>query len=61
MTRYHSRKFILALLSLGSATWLVFERVITAGDYKVVVLGTVGAYIAGNVLQKVGAKNGLAE
>lgn len=57
MSRYASRKFILAVLSLGCATWLLLEKVIASGDYKAVVLGTVGAYILGNVAQKATAKS----
>lgn len=52
MSRYGSRKFILALLSLVSASWLVACGAITPDVYRYVVLGTVGAYITGNVLQK---------
>ena len=51
-SRYASRKFILALLALASATWLVAAGLITPGVYQYVVLGTVGAYITGNVSQK---------
>ena len=51
-TRYASRKFILALASLASTTWLVSVGAITPAVYQAVVLGTVGAYIAGNVWQK---------
>ena len=51
-TRYASRKFILAMLSLASATWLVATGAITPAVYQYVVLGTVGAYITGNVGQK---------
>ena len=50
--RYASRKFLLALLSLVSATGLVATGAITPDVYQYVVLGTVGAYIAGNVGQK---------
>lgn len=57
MNRYASRKFILSILSLASASWLVFEKVITTGDYKAVVIGTVGAYIIGNVAQKAVSKD----
>ena len=56
MKAYASRKFVLALLSLASCSWLVYEKLITAGDYKTVVIGTVGAYIIGNVAQKAVAK-----
>lgn len=57
MSRYASRKFILALLALASTSWLVYEKAISAGDYKAVVIGTVGAYILGNVAQKATTKN----
>lgn len=51
-SRYASRKFILAGAALASATWLVSGGAITPAEYQAVVLGTVGAYIAGNVWQK---------
>lgn len=46
------RKFVLALLSLTSATGLVWAGHIADGVYSAVVIATVGAYIAGNVMQK---------
>ncbi len=52
MNRYASRKFITALLTLGSAHWALFESLIGAADYKAVVLGVVAVYVAGNVGQK---------
>ena len=52
MIRYASRKFILAALALGSCTWLALEGVLTSGDFKTAIIGTVGAYIIGNVAQK---------
>lgn len=51
-SRYASRKFLLAAAALASATWLVSIGAITPVVYQVVVLGTVGAYITGNVGQK---------
>lgn len=54
--KYGSRKFILALLALGSGTWLVYAGHISDGVYSSVVIATVGAYIAGNVAQKATAK-----
>lgn len=56
MSRYASRKFLLALLSLASATGLVWSGHIADGVYSAVVIATVGAYIAGNVTQKATAK-----
>lgn len=47
-----SRKFILAMCSLASATGLVAFGHIADGVYSAVVIATVGAYIAGNVAQK---------
>jgi hypothetical protein len=51
-TRYASRKFLLAAASLASANWLAITAVITPVVYQGIVLGTVGAYIIGNVWQK---------
>jgi hypothetical protein len=52
VSRYASRKFILAALSLVSATGLVAFGLIADGVYSAVVIATVGAYITGNVAQK---------
>lgn len=46
------RKFIATLLALIAEHHALFEKLITSGDYKVLVMGTVGAYITGNVVQK---------
>ena len=56
VSRYASRKFLLALLSLASATGLVWSGRIADGVYSAVVIATVGAYIAGNVAQKATAQ-----
>lgn len=56
MTRFYSRKFLLALLTLVSATCLVYAGHIADGVYSAVVIAAVGAYIAGNVAQKTIAK-----
>lgn len=50
--RFKSRKFILALLSLASATALCYTGHIADGVYSAVVIATVGAYLAANVTQK---------
>lgn len=47
------RKFLAALLSIASVTALMLLGKISDGVYSAVMLGTVGAYIAGNVSQKV--------
>lgn len=52
MTRYGSRKFLAALAALGCASWALAQSLLDGGDYKAIVLGTVGAYIVGNVAQK---------
>ena len=46
------RKFLLALLTLASATALVALSHISDGVYSAVVIATVAAYITGNVVQK---------
>jgi hypothetical protein len=50
--RLGSRKFILALFSLASATTLCWLGNIADGVYSAVVIATVAAYITGNVAQK---------
>lgn len=56
MTRYTSRKFLIAVFTLISATALVASHLIADGVYSAVVIATVGSYIAGNVAQKAVAK-----
>ena len=56
LARLVSRKFMLALLALLSATLLTWSGHIADGVYSAVVIATVGAYIAGNVAQKVTTK-----
>ena len=58
MTRYASRKFLLALFTVISATWLVRTGHIADGVYSAVVIATIGAYFAGNVAQKAVTKTG---
>lgn len=50
------RKFLLALFSLTSATLLVWFGHIADGVYSAVTIATCGAYIAGNIAQKMGTK-----
>lgn len=47
-----SRKFILALLAIASASALVWFRRIDAGVYATVLVATIGAYMTANVAQK---------
>lgn len=58
MTRYASRKFLLALATLLIASGLLAFGLVTALIWRDVVIATVGAYIAGNVAQKATAKEG---
>lgn len=58
MSRYASRKFLLSLATLASATALVATGHIADGVYSAVVIATVGAYVAANVAQKATVKNG---
>jgi hypothetical protein len=47
-----SRKFIVTLLSMASATFLSAWKTISAEAYAAVMIATAAAYITGNVLQK---------
>ena len=58
MTRYASRKFIVAMAAIASASWLVYSGHIADGVYSAVVIATVGGYLAANVTQKATAKEG---
>lgn len=54
MNRYASRKFLLALATLVSASVLVWNGLIADGVYSAVVIASVGAYLASNVTQSIG-------
>lgn len=54
--KFTSRKFVLALLSLISASALCYFGHIADGVYSAVVIATVGAYMTANVTQKATAK-----
>lgn len=49
------RKFVLSMATLASTTALVTFGHIDAGVYSAVTIATCGAYIAGNVFQKLKA------
>ena len=51
-----SRKFLLASATLAAATAMLYLGELPALLWRDVVLGTVGAYLAANVVQKVQAK-----
>lgn len=52
-SKYGSRKFLAALAALAGAQWGLLIGLLPAGEYRLIVLGTVGVYIAGNVAAKV--------
>jgi len=56
MTRFASRKFLLALAALISAHVLCALGHISDGVYSAVLLGCVGGYLAANVTQRATAK-----
>ena len=56
MRRFASRKFIVTVLALLSASVLCASGHIAEGVYSAVVIATVGAYITANVVQKSVAK-----
>ena len=56
MKRLASRKFLLALATVASATWLVAAGHIADGVYSAVVIAAVGGYLAANVTQRATAK-----
>ena len=58
MTRYASRKFIVAMAAIASASWLVYTGHIADGVYSAVVIAAVGGYLAANVTPKATAKEG---
>lgn len=47
-----SRKFLLSIVTVMSATFLVATGHIADGVYSAVVIATVGGYLAANVTQK---------
>ena len=56
MNRLTSRKFIVAVLAMASATGLCAAGHIHEGVYSVVMTASVGAYLAANVTQKATTK-----
>lgn len=52
MSRYASRKFLLAVLVLISASVLVWTNHIADGVYSAVIIADIAAYLASNVTQK---------
>ena len=52
MTRYASRKFVVAMTAIASASWLVYAGHIADGVYSAVVIAAVTGYLAANVTQR---------
>ena len=52
MQRFYSRKFLLSVGVVASATWLVPAGHIADGVYSAVVIAALGAYQLVNVAQK---------
>lgn len=50
--RYGSRKFLLAVAVIASATVLVWFGKIGDGVYSTVLVAAIGAYLTANVAQK---------
>lgn len=53
LTRLISRKFIIVMAMVISAHWLMNYQHISGNVYMYVILGTVAAYITGNVTQNI--------
>lgn len=56
VTRFASRKFLLALIVLIAATIALFSGDLSGTLWRDVVLGTCGVYLAANVAQKATSK-----
>lgn len=48
--RYASRKFIIAMVALGAATWLCWYFRLTGGEWVTTALAVVGMYKLSNVM-----------
>lgn len=51
-----SRKFLLALTAVISATWAVASKHIADGVYSAVMISAIGGYFTANVTQKATTK-----
>lgn len=56
MSRFKSRKFLLALLTQAANVWLCAAGHIHEGVYSAITIAVVGVYVTGNVGQKVFTK-----
>lgn len=46
------QRYVLVLLSLAISSFLLWEKRLTSPDYAMIMIGIVGAYIAGRAYQK---------
>lgn len=46
------QRYVLVLLSLFLSSFLLWEKRLTSADYAMIMVGIVGAYIAGRAYQK---------
>lgn len=51
-----SRKFLLAVFAIASATTLIAFELVSEGVYSTIVLASLGVFTGGNVLQKTAGK-----
>lgn len=51
-TDWGGQRFVLVLLSLFLSSFLLWEKRLTSADYAMIMVGIVGAYIAGRAYQK---------
>lgn len=56
MIKYGSRKFLVTIGVIASATWLVYTEHIADGVYSAVIIAVVVAYMGANVAQKATVK-----
>lgn len=56
LTSIGGRRFLLAILTLGSINVLLWFERMTDIVYRDVLIATVAVYVAGNTLQKIKAK-----
>jgi len=52
MENFTSKKFSLAILSVISCSGLMWAEKISDGVYSTIMVATIGAYLAANVIQK---------
>ena len=51
-TDWGGQRYVLVLISLFLSSFLLWEKRLTRADYAMIMVGIVGAYIAGRAYQK---------